>query len=415
MLLRRVLVLEPDAEGHSQEWLQHLLDFVAAEAPDTAICLVAPSALCNALARTVPVDARDRIQLTALSPGELRWCTHRRLSISAFARWWTMRRLLQRNGADEGIFLSLDLLSLPLALGLGARGKPLAGILFRPSVHYPGLGRYRPSYAERLRDLRKDILYRLMLRNRALRTVLSLDPFFPMHAVARYAHGDKVLALPDPAHSAIRSADHVSSVPDFVPPGRIGFLLFGHLTERKGPLVLLDALRLLPGHVAARAAVLFAGRIDPSIREQIDARCRNLAQAHSDLWIRIEDRRLDRAELDDLVGRSHVVLAPYQRFVGSSGVLLWAARAGRPVLAQDFGLIGRLTRDHHLGAVTDSSDPIRLSLTIRCMIERGPDTFIDPLAAEQFVESRTPSRFASMVVSHALHGTSSRLTRGAPT
>jgi hypothetical protein len=29
---REVLVLEPDAEGHAKEWLQHLVEFVAAEA-----------------------------------------------------------------------------------------------------------------------------------------------------------------------------------------------------------------------------------------------------------------------------------------------------------------------------------------------------------------------------------------------
>ena len=29
---REVLILEPDAEGHAQEWLQHLVDLVAARA-----------------------------------------------------------------------------------------------------------------------------------------------------------------------------------------------------------------------------------------------------------------------------------------------------------------------------------------------------------------------------------------------
>jgi len=44
----------------------------------------------------------------------------------------------------------------------------------------------------------------------------------------------------------------------------IAFLLFGYLTERKGPLMVLDALRLLPQRIAARVAVLFAGRWQPS-------------------------------------------------------------------------------------------------------------------------------------------------------
>jgi hypothetical protein len=163
--------------------------------------------------------------------------------------------------------------------------------------------------------------------------------------------------------------------------------------------MVLDALRLLPPAIASRAAVLFAGRIDPAIRTDIDSRCSALARDRPELWLRVEDRRLDRGELETLVARSDVVLAPYQRFVGSSGVLLWAARAGRPVLAQEFGLVGRLTRDHRLGAVADSSDPVQLAREIEHMIVRGPQSFIDLSSATTFAASRTPYRFASTVLS----------------
>ncbi len=400
---REVLILEPDAEGHSQEWLQHLAEFVAADAGAPAISVVAPASLCAALSQSMPSVADGRIRFIALRPRELRLCTHRSLSVSAFARWWTMRRYLNRSGADAGFFLSFDLLCLPFALGLRARGKPIGGILFRPSVHYGALGSYRPSSGERLRDLRKQLLYRLMLHNPTIRAVLSLDPFFPAYAVSHYSHGDKVQAVPDPAEPAIE-ANGRSTVVDFVPPGRTGLLLFGYLTERKGPLMVLDALRLLPARIAARVAVLFAGRIDPAIRDGIDARRSLLAREQPELWLRIEDRRLDRAELDILVARSDVVLAPYQRFVGSSGVLLRAAGAGRPVLAQEFGLVGRLTRDHRLGAVADSSDPVRLAGEIESMVVRGPENFIDLSSASTFASSRTPHRFASAVFSSVIAG-----------
>jgi glycosyltransferase involved in cell wall biosynthesis len=193
-----------------------------------------------------------------------------------------------------------------------------------------------------------------------------------------------------------------------MPHGRIGFLLFGYITERKGPLMVLDALRLLPDHVAARVAVRFAGRIDPAIRDTIEARRRILSQEKRGLRLRIDDRRLDQTELDALVTRSDVVLAPYQRFVGSSGVLLWAARAGRPVLAQEFGLVGRLTREHRLGAVADSSDPAKLAAQIERMVEAGPQSFIDLSAAAHFASSRTPHRFASIVLASDYREESSR-------
>jgi hypothetical protein len=105
---RKILIFEPDPEGHALEWLEHLMAFVAAERRDTEIWLVAPEPLCQALARALPADAADRIRVVALSPLERRLCTLRQLSVSAFARWWTMRRHLRRSGAQHGFFLMLD-------------------------------------------------------------------------------------------------------------------------------------------------------------------------------------------------------------------------------------------------------------------------------------------------------------------
>ena len=394
----KVLVFEPDPEGHALEWLDHLMTFVASEARDIEILLLAPEALCSALTRTRPTTAAHRIRVIPLSPLERRLCALRFLSAAAFARWWTMRRHLRESGARHGFFLMLDLLSLPLALGLGAGGGRLSGILFRPSVHYGSIGPYKPSRIERLRDRRKDLLYRLMLRNRALDRVLSLDPFFPEHARKRYANGSKVHAVPDPANppTTCRAADEHAR---FAPTGRVGFLLFGYLTERKGPLAVLDALLLLPREAAARVAVMFAGSIDPALHNRLEQRRRALAARHPDLWLHIEDRRLDQTELASLVRQSDVVLAPYQRFVGSSGVLLWAAVSGRPVLAQEYGLVGRLTREHQLGLSVDASDPSQLALEIARMVDVGPSAFIDQRAAASFAAAQTPQRFASLVLS----------------
>ena len=400
---REILVFEPDVEGHSQEWLQHLVDFVAADGRAAALAVLAPPALCATLSRSMPTVADGRVRFIAMTPREVKLCGHRLLSVAAFARWWVMRRHLRLSGADMGFFLCLDLLSLPLAGGLGAHGKPLAGILFRPSVHYAAFGDYRPGLGERLRDARKDLLYRLMLRNPAVATILSLDPFFPAHAADHYRQGRKVQALPDPAHPPADPAGTIVA-PDVVPPGRVAFLLFGYLAARKGPLAVLDALRLLPRHIAARIAVLFAGRIDPTIRDAIESRREALARERPELWLRIDDRRLDRAELDGLVGQSAVILAPYQRFVGSSGVLLWAARAGRPVLAQSYGLVGRLTRDHRLGLDVDSSDPAKLAAEMQRMVDSGPQSFIDLSSAADFAASRTPQRFATQVLACADDG-----------
>jgi glycosyltransferase involved in cell wall biosynthesis len=391
-----VVVFEPDAEGHPREWLEHLVAF-AVGAPDRpAVTFLVAAGMCGHLAAGLPAAACDRIRILPLGPLERWLCTRRFLTLAAFARWWTMRRCLQRTGAQAGHFLSFDHLCLPLALGLGTAGRPVSGILFRPSVHYAALGAYRPSPPERLRDLRKAVLYRLMLRNGSVRAVLSLDPYFPSYARDRYRLGRKVVAVPDPAFPASGAA--AAEAGQAAPADRIRFVLFGYLTERKGLLVLLDALARVDRELAPRIAVTIAGRVEPALRASVDARVRHVGAARPGLHLQIDDRWLPAGELDALVTRSDVVLAPYQRFVGSSGVLLWAARAGLPLLTQDFGLLGRLVRDHRLGLAVDTMDPVAVAAGIERMAVEGPKRFVDAAAARRFADACTPQAFASTVI-----------------
>jgi hypothetical protein len=278
---RRLLIFEPNAEGHSLEWLAHLIHY---RDPGTEISIVAPAELCRALR----CAGDTAVQTIALTPREAALCVQRPLSLAAFTRWRLMRRHLRESGAEHGFFLTIDLLAMPLAFGLGFGGRSVSGILFRPSVHYAALGPYRPSLGERLRDWRKDVFYRLMLRNRALARVLSLDPFFPDYARRRYPDGAKVESLPDPAQQPVeKAAPPAHPESEFVPPGRIGFLLFGYLAERKGPLAVLDALALLKPGIASRVAVLLAGKVDPAIADRLEHRRRVLARCQPALWLRL--------------------------------------------------------------------------------------------------------------------------------
>ena len=54
--------------------------------------------------------------------------------------------------------------------------------------------------SERVRDLRKSVIYRAMLRNRSVEAVLTLDPYFASYASRTYEAGGKVAPIADPAH-----------------------------------------------------------------------------------------------------------------------------------------------------------------------------------------------------------------------
>ncbi len=391
---RGIVVLEPSYEGHPQEWLEHIVRFALAEQVSEPLRLVVAPQLYDKLAALVPDDAAAAIQVAALEPREQALCLHSSLIVSGFARWWIMRRYLARYGARRGHFLALDHLSLPLALGLGARGRMLDGVLFRPSVHYRQISPYAPDWRERMRDLRKSVLYRLMLLNRSVESVLTLDPFFARYALAAYKSGAKVQPLPDPVHWEERPSD--PSLPREA--GRVRFLMFGYLAERKGILALLTALAYLPAEIAARMSLVMAGNVDPGIRGRLVHAISDLRLLQPTLRLEFREGRLPVEELRREIGRCDVVLAPYQRFVGSSGVLIWAAGSGKPVLTQDFGLLYRLTQDYRLGVTADTGDPRRLAQAIERMIREGPEREFDAALAAQFVRERSPRSFAAGIL-----------------
>lgn len=395
---RDMLVFEPVAEGHPYEWLGHLIRYAERDRPERVTWLAVAPELYEGLADELREFSHDLIRLLPLSRAEAALCRHRRLLVSSFARWWVAKRYVKRTRAAVVHFLSLDLLSVPLALGFGISGRPIGGILFRPSVHYPYLGPYNPGRRERLRDLRKEIIYRRMLANRALASVLTIDPYFARYARRFYRNGDKVRTLPDPAQDRNGVSASSSDFPMRLQSQRILFLMFGYLSERKGTLTLLEALRLLPPDIAARAAVVFAGRIDPLIKDDVQYECIALQREQAELFFSLDDRWLAAEEIAALVQRADVVLAPYQRFVGSSGVMLWAAQLGKPLLTQDFGILGPLVHDYRLGMTVDCTQPLAIADGIERFVRQGPASFIDRGLACEFIATHSPRDFAKSIL-----------------
>lgn len=398
--LSHLLILEPDPRGHACEWIEHLLAALPSQPTPEKLSVVVAAELATMLDAARGRLPAGRIGVVPMTAREQALCTHRRLAVSGMARWWMMRRYLRRTGATRGFFLSLDHLSLPLGLGLPT-GRPVSGVLFRPSVHYHTFGAGHPTARERVREWRKEALYRLMLLNPALDPVLTLDPYFPAYARARYRNGGKVTALADPAlpASAAVSATDLDFMPP-IPAGRTVFVLFGELTERKGVLPLLAALDRLPDDVAGGTAIAIAGRLDPALRPTVREAVDRLRQRHPGLWLHLEDRRLPEGAIAALVSRCDVVLAPYQRFVGSSGILMWASRMRRPLICQDYGLLGHLARQHGLGMTADTTDPAALADAIAVAVRQGPAALGNPERMAAFAEYHTPERFARAVLVH---------------
>ena len=405
-----VLVFEPEHGGHQPAYVRLLAEWVSVQRASCRVVFAVPGRLLERLQREDAFDLRQQAgcEVIEIAPAAADACCQGPLYRRSFARLRLMAELVPRASARHVICLFLDPLQLALALQRRLpRDVTLSGILFRPSVHKIYAATAGSSVAERLRDHRKQLLYRLMLRNPILTDVLSLDPYFPSFAQAEFGAGNKVRALPDPVVTmpAATGQPHVGAdLLESVRGREVIFTLFGALAARKGVLQLLDALSLLSAPSRATARVVLAGNVEPDIAEEFATRIQRLHAAQgADDCLRVVDRFLTTPELAWLVRQSTVILAPYQRFVGSSGVLGWAAEARKPVIAQDYGLVGALVRNYRLGLAVDASDPVRIAEAMSQLVQPGQLEVAAAAARwDAFLVDRRPEAFAAAVFGNLL-------------
>ncbi len=191
-----------------------------------------------------------------------------------------------------------------------------------------------------------------------------------------------------------------------IQPGRQVYLFFGTLRgedniHRKGIYQLIEAIEHLSANECGQLCLVIAGQMDAAVKEAIGTRIATLQDSLPVQWVLL-DEYVTESDVQALFGLSDVVLIPYQRHVGMSGILVRAAAAQNPVLASDYGLIGALVAQYSLGLAVDSTNPSELSKGIRRLLNRGCDGAFDPDRASEFAEINSATNFSSLLFDRLL-------------
>jgi len=83
------------------------------------------------------------------------------------------------------------------------------------------------------------------------------------------------------------------------------------------------------------------------------------------------DRVLSARDLWLSLCAADIVAVPYQRHVGSSGIVARAARLGRPLLASDYGWVGEATTRYGLGEVVEAKSIDAIARGLERLVASG--------------------------------------------
>lgn len=404
------MIFDPFVVGHHVEFLRHLAEYAIEEETHQLHFVVHPRfpELFPDLTRRVHAHPRH-VALHSLDEDEFQEIKSGNIFRRALAGWEALDARARAIGADHSVFMEIN--TYEPALGLPrARSVPyqISGILFFPYCRIEASSSgWWPQIRRGIERARKFGQIEWVLSNPKVDRVYVLNDSTAAEQLQSAHRTDAFLSLPDPVPSLDAAGELGAESPSTVagaqwkkehwPEDRVHFLLFGSLRPQKGIYPLVDAVQQLSPSEAKRTALHLLGQPKGALDEELPEVIAQLRRTLPSLHVHYEDRFLSDVELAQAIEQSDVVLAPYQRTEGSSGVLGQAAKHGRPVIGPSTGLISALIQEFQLGTTVDATRPDAIRNALRECLDDHNIGSVEGMA--RYVRERTPTAFAQTLLS----------------
>jgi glycosyltransferase involved in cell wall biosynthesis len=272
---------------------------------------------------------------------------------------------------------------------------PLSGIYFRPIFHYRNFAQFTPSRHERLLQRRDKFVLSRLLNHSQLKTLFCLDPF-AAEELNQFKSKVKSIYLPDPVQLYSTSNSQIEKLRENlgIQPERKVFLMFGVPQSRKGIYQLLEAITSLSSELCRKLCLLLVGPI--SSEPQVLKQSTELSDALP-IQLIIQDQFVPDQDIQPYFQLADVVLAPYQRHIGMSAILVRAAAAGKPVLSCKYGVMGETVKRYKLGLTVEASQPTEIAQGLTQFLLNPPEQFCEVNGLKSFAEQNSAEKFASII------------------
>lgn len=402
---QRIMLFDLSVGGHHPDYLQYIIQHWEQFFSAYIYIVVLPEFMeQHGNVVDLAQEKSDRLKLVPITESEASALVNRsnvlKRKFLAFQKWKLMLKYARQFEATQVLLMYFDIYPLPiLVANKNKLPCPVSGIYFRSRFHYGAFNQHLP-WREKLDMWREKIYLKSVLRQARLNKLFCLDPFVVKH-IQQWQTTVEAVVLPDPVVTSFNRCLNSREVrKDLnIEDNRLVFLLFGALDERKGLHKVLEAVTLLPQNLSSQVCLLLGGRISRRDKQQAYAKFQQLAQ-DSDVQLIIEDRFLSESEIQRYFQAADVVLAPYQRHVGMSGILVRAAAVQKPVLSSDYGLMGEVTRRYQLGLTVDSTTAQEIASGMSHFIDNPSQKSSAKMSA--YAEQNSADKFAKVIFENLL-------------
>lgn len=404
----KLMLFELSVGGHYPEYIAHLINYWNEKKVKEKLNIVVSPLFFERHKNVVNLAKQSNysnVEFITISQRELAnlktFDTGINRNIRAWQKFQIMRNYAVKLKANHVFIPYFDTLQIPFLFN---QNLPFtySGIYFRPSFYYQHVDDNYFSFKDRLQYWREKLTLTYILKKSHLKTLFCLDPFAIKH-INQLTNKPKAVYLSDPVQIHSNSSINFKQLHSTlgIEASRQAYLLFGGLGKRKGLDQLLESIALLDAKLCHKLCILIVGAMtDDCFHKCLDTV--NKLVSNLSVQIIIKNEYIPEEEIQSYFQLSDAILAPYQRHVGMSGIINRAAVAQKPVLASSYGLMGELTRRHHLGLAIDSTKPKEIAKGLTKFLTNSPDKYCDFESMKQYAEQNTPQKFADTILQHIL-------------
>ncbi|MGC1306807.1 MAG: glycosyltransferase [Phormidesmis sp.] len=399
----RMMLFELSIYGHHSTYIQHLVRYWCENTLSGCFYLVVASQFMEKHADVVsiaeqypdanvfflPLSETEEASLTANTSNFF----YRKAR--AWQEWNLMCAYASKWQVSHCFLDSFDFFQWPFLLSKKPP-CPISGIYFKPTFHYSTFATHVATPKTYAQQWQEKLTLAAIFRQPSLHRLFCIDPFAVDALNSSFAQG-KAVSLADPI-STYPAQSKSSELREQlkIDESRKVFLLFGDLTSRKGVDQLLEAITQLPTSLCHQLCVLLVGRCSSSVKLSLQPKINQIRQNQSVQIIEHYEFVSEQA-VQDYFQLADVVLAPYQKHIGMSGILLQAAAARKPVLSSNYGLMGELVYRYQLGLAVDSTQPSELAKGLSQLLRKPLAQFYSSAKMEQLVQQNTIEKFAGTI------------------
>ena len=126
------------------------------------------------------------------------------------------------------------------------------------------------------------------------------------------------------------------------------FLIFGFLDSRKGIAEVMEAIGTISREKSQKGCLLIVGPWEKNERKLFDSKLVEIKQV-SDFQIITHNTFIKDEDIQQYFEVADYALALYNKHFGMSAIMVRAATAQKPLIAYDFGLMGKIISENELG------------------------------------------------------------------